>query len=129
MGTILDKRNSIFVYGTLLQGESNSTLLRGAEFVGKSKTKPEFELVDFGPYPAMIPDGNTAIKGEVYLVDNLQLARIDRLEGYPGFYRRVKIELHDGTPVYAYLLSRAQVTGLPTIPSGDWQNRQQQTLE
>jgi len=118
-----DDRKPIFVYGTLLQGESNSSLLRGAEYVGTSQTKPEYELIDFGPYPAMIPGGNTAVTGEIYLVDNYQMARIDRLEGYPGFYNRQIIELEDGKRVYVYLLTRAQVTGLPTIASGDWQKR------
>ena len=118
-----EERTPIFVYGTLLQGESNSALLRGAEYLGISQTKPEYDLVDFGPYPAMIPGGTTSITGEIYLVDRIQLARIDRLEGYPGFYSRRIIELENGHRVYVYLLSRAQVTGLPIIASGNWQER------
>ena len=62
----------------------------------------------------------TAVVGEVYDVDAVTLAALDRLEGHPRFYRRRPIRLADGDEVLAYLLSPEQVRGRPRIPSGDW---------
>ena len=119
----MKERTPVFVYGTLLRGESNSALMRKAKYVGEATTKPEYELVDFGWYPAMVSGGKTSIRGEVYLVDDAQLADIDRLEGYPGFYTRETIQLADGAMVSVYTLSAKQAGGRPVIASGDWRER------
>lgn len=112
----------IFVYGTLRRGESNHGFLAGSVFLRAGRTEPRFTLVSLGEYPAMLMGGETAVHGEVYAVDPRTLAALDALEEHPDLYRRQTIHLQDGTEVWAYLLPKAQASGCPQIPSGDWQD-------
>jgi gamma-glutamylcyclotransferase (GGCT)/AIG2-like uncharacterized protein YtfP len=122
MGT---NNTSVFVYGTLLRGECNHRCLRGADFLGETRTKPEYELVDLGPYPAMIVNGKTSVVGEVYKVDVETLHRLDMLEGCPGYYRRDEIELDNGGTAFVYTLpmKAEQRKTRRYIASGSWRNR------
>ena len=110
----------VFVYGTLLQGEGNHDLLAGAEFVGAARTPPGYALRDLGAFPGLVDGGEHAVDGEVYLVGPDTLARLDRLEGHPSWYRRVPIALDDGSTVETYLLPPDRVAGRPVITSGSW---------
>jgi gamma-glutamylcyclotransferase (GGCT)/AIG2-like uncharacterized protein YtfP len=119
---IPDTRTRVFVYGTLRAGEPNHYLLDDHDLVGSVCTEPVFELVSLGAFPAMVAGGTTAVVGEVYEVDPITLAALDRLEGHPRFYQRRPIRLADGDEVLAYLLSPEQAHGRTRIPSGDWTN-------
>ena len=101
----------VFVYGTLRAGEPNHYhyLLDHHAIVRRARTEPAFELVSLGAFPAMVAGGATAVVGEVYDVDAVTLAALDRLEGHPRFYE-----------VAAYVLPIEQAHGRPRIPSGDW---------
>lgn len=113
----------VFVYGTLLAGEPNHRLLRGARLVGAASTKPVFALADLGFFPALVERGASAVSGEVYEVDAATLTRLDVLEGHPRFYRRRRIALDNGTHADTYVLSPEQAAGRPIIVSGDWRSR------
>ncbi|WP_141619454.1 gamma-glutamylcyclotransferase [Myxococcus sp. AB036A] len=110
----------VFVYGTLLSGEPNHRLLRGARLIGPARTQPRFTLYDYGPFPALASRGKHAVEGEVYEVDALMLAALDRLESHPRFYRRTPITLDDVGRVEAYLFPRERLAGRPIIESGCW---------
>jgi gamma-glutamylcyclotransferase (GGCT)/AIG2-like uncharacterized protein YtfP len=110
----------VFVYGTLRAGEPNHYLLDHHAIVRCARTEPAFELVSLGAFPAMVAGGATAVVGEVYDVDAVTLAALDRLEGHPRFYERRTVRLEDGDEVAAYVLSIEQAHGRPRIPSGDW---------
>lgn len=110
----------MFVYGTLLEGQPNHRFLARARLLGEAMTKAEFELRDLGSYPALVPGGEQAVRGEVYEVDEPTLASLDRLEGHPRFYRRSCVALADGAMAETYLLSPHQVGGRPVIASGCW---------
>ena len=110
----------VFVYGTLRTGEPNHDLLDGQVLVRCARTGPAYELVDLGPFPAMLKGGRTSVLGEVYQIDRFALAALDRLEGHPRLYRRQPIRLEDGDEVLAYLFRRERVRGRPRIHSGDW---------
>ena len=122
----LSDKHMIMVYGSLLVGEPNHYLLSNAEFVKSALTKPEYELIDInGQFPAMVSGGRTAVKGEVYYIDVITLAAIDRLEGHPNFYKRTKISLTDESIVETYILdsylNRSYSNrGYLKIPMGDW---------
>lgn len=80
----------LFVYGTLKQGHNNHrAFLNDAKFLGEAKTdRSMWALVDLGAYPAMTY-GDLQVQGEVYEVNDEQLARIDSLEGVNvGLYDR-----------------------------------------
>ncbi|WP_426747458.1 gamma-glutamylcyclotransferase family protein [Myxococcus faecalis] len=110
----------VFVYGTLLSGEPNHRLLRGARLIGPARTPPRFTLHDYGHFPALASGGNHVVEGEVYEVDALMLAALDRLESHPSFYRRTPITLDDVGRVEAYLLPKERLAGRPIIESGCW---------
>ena len=110
----------LFVYGTLCQGERNHHLLAGAVFLGEGKTPPRYELRDLGGYPALIPGGETAVRGEIYQVPYPLLQAIDELEECPEFYQRTIVELVDGTLVWVYLMDRQTAPPGEPIPTGHW---------
>ncbi len=113
----------VFVYGTLLRGESNHGILGRSKLLGEVRTPPEYELLDLGYFPAMVAGGQTAVAGEIYAVGEATLQRLDRLEGHPHFYTRTIIQLEDGTQVQTYLLPSDQAHGKPRIASGNWRAR------
>jgi gamma-glutamylcyclotransferase (GGCT)/AIG2-like uncharacterized protein YtfP len=114
------KTAQVFVYGSLLSGESNHRVLAGAALVGEARTEARYTLHDLGAYLAMTAGGEHAIAGELYEVDAETLAALDRLEGHPHDYRRTTIVLADGREVETYLLTRAQIQGRAVIASGNW---------
>lgn len=110
----------VFVYGSLLSGESNHRQMAGARLVGEAVTEARFTLVDLGPYPALVAGGETAIVGEVYEVDEVLLARLDRFEGHPHLYQRTTIVLGDHGEVEVYLMGGSRPSGRPVIATGSW---------
>jgi gamma-glutamylaminecyclotransferase len=117
----------VFVYGTLLSGQRNHSLLFGSRFICTGQTTSDFELVDLGDFPAMIPADSDSegfsIFGEVYAVDHSILEILDEIEDHPRFYRRTPVELADGSLVDVYLLTAHQAAFYPRIPSGDWRKK------
>jgi gamma-glutamylaminecyclotransferase len=112
-------RHFVFVYGSLLKGEPNHRQLAASTFVRRARTSPAFILLDLGAFPALVSGGTTSVSGEVYDVDDITLAGLDRLEGHPRFYRRSEISLTDGTRLLAYLLAEHRFRQ-PVIVGGDW---------
>jgi gamma-glutamylaminecyclotransferase len=111
----------VFVYGTLLYGEENHRLLARARFIGAARTRPEFELRDFGDYPGLVRGGaQVVVAGEVYEVDAALLAELDRFEEHPELYLRTAIALAGGDTAETYLLRPEQAVGCPVIAGGDW---------
>jgi gamma-glutamylcyclotransferase (GGCT)/AIG2-like uncharacterized protein YtfP len=113
----------LFVYGTLLPGEPSHALLEGARALGPAKTAPVFDLVDLGPYPALVAGGTTSVIGELYEVQASMLAAIDVHEEHPVLFKRIAIPLEGGAQAQAYTLEPHQTTGRRRIRSGDWRGR------
>ena len=85
----------LFVYGTLMKGEGNHDLMRDASYKGKFKTQGKWGLINIGNFPALVPY-SLEVEGELYEVDDTQLAMIDRLEGVDaGMYQRRTINIYD----------------------------------
>lgn len=122
----------VFVYGTLLSGESNHALLDSARLVTAARTLPSFALYDLGSFPGLVAAGSHAVLGEVYDVDAATLVALDHLEDHPRFYRRTPIILDGGLEAETYLLPPEQVERCPLIASGDWRgywHAQRRTLD
>jgi gamma-glutamylcyclotransferase (GGCT)/AIG2-like uncharacterized protein YtfP len=113
----------LFVYGTLLPGEPGHSLLDGARALGPAKTAPAFDLVDLGPYPALVAGGRTSVVGELFEVSAATLAAIDVHEEHPVLFKRIAIPLEGGAQAHAYTLEPHQTTGRRRIRSGDWRAR------
>lgn len=109
----------IFVYGTLLKGQSNyERYLAPLEPVMRG-TIEGFNMFDLGAFPAVIY-GDDIVKGEIYKVSWNMLDRIDRLEGEGVLYKKEKVKVksyeYDEVEAYVYLYLQS-VSGCPMIPS------------
>lgn len=93
----------IFVYGTLRMGMAASARMKGAKYVGSTRTTHGYALGMYGDLPGMIYTGEHAqVVGEVYLVTPAHLAHLDAYED--SRYLRDYVTLSNGVQVRAYLL-------------------------
>ena len=84
-------------------------------------------MVDLGSFPAMLK-GNGEVTGEVYRITPEIMARLDRLEGHPNFYKREIIDIGEGQHAWAYYLSDSSTRGIredvdgryPVVTNGRW---------
>ena len=111
----------VFVYGTLLSNECNC---HRAPRARRQKAWTVGTLHDTGwGFPAIVLKGTTRIVGEVLTVDDDAFRSMDRLEGYPNFYRREQRQvcLVGGGRVLAwvYVMNRLP-EGAKVITGGDW---------
>ena len=113
----------LFVYGTLRRGERSHGLLTGAAGLGPARTRPDFELVVLGWYPALVAGGAVAVHGELYAVPAALWPALDAYEDCPGTYQRVRLTLDDGRQAQTYLLGAARAAGHPRLAHGDWTRR------
>src|SRR5689334_13231564 len=102
-----------------MQGLHNHRLLADAEFHGVARTHSGYRLFDLGAFPAMVAVGTGVVVGEVYIIDDEKLARLDRLEGNGRWCQRTALRMTDGTSADAYLLRRDQVVGYQAVAHGD----------
>ena len=102
-------RTLLFVYGTLKRGQRNHARLAGQEFVGEAQTLPRYRLYDRGRYPCLVEVGQAgvAVRGEVWRVDEADLACLDEFEGAPTLFRRRVLALPGfAEPVETYYYQR-----------------------
>jgi molybdenum cofactor guanylyltransferase len=116
-----DLSTIIFVYGTLLAGESNHGLLASAKFLGADRL-PNAKLYNLGAYPMMLP-GEGTVTGEVYRVTADTLAELDILEEHPKIYFRDQIILESGRSSQVYWGRSQYTVNCPGIACGDWRLR------
>lgn len=76
----------VFVYGTLMNGESNHHFLENSSCLGTS-TVEGYDMYNVGWYPAIVA-GDGMIIGELYEVPQEDMSRIDMLEGEGSLYIR-----------------------------------------
>jgi molybdenum cofactor guanylyltransferase len=119
----VDLSTIIFVYGTLLAGESNHGLLANAEFLGADRLR-NAQLYDLGEYPMMLP-GAGVVTGEVYRVTADTLAALDIVEEHPEIYFRGQIILESGRSSQVYWGRSQHTINCPGIAGGDWRLRDQ----
>ncbi|MEN1760525.1 gamma-glutamylcyclotransferase family protein [Anoxynatronum sibiricum] len=80
----------VFVYGTLMQRQSNHHYLSNSQRLGEGIVQG-YQLYHLGAYPGMVPSAGSEVKGEVYRINETTLAQLDELEDEGGEYRRVKM--------------------------------------
>lgn len=112
-------RMLVFVYGTLMLGERNvaqmsitSRRLTEAEVAGYVLLVPMH-----GGFPIATPAEGSAIVGEVWVVDERTLDRLDAFEGVPSHYvrERATAKLPDGstTEVWLYVQHEPPASARP----------------
>lgn len=122
----MDTIDTVFVYGTLLEGEPNNLLLDNSVNLGQARLRfPGWMVAYCSGFPALweTKDVISSIKGEVYYVDDTTMASLDVLEGYPSFYdRKVMIAnmLNGETiPSWVYIVTE-DCSDMEIIRDGDW---------
>ncbi|XP_052253933.1 gamma-glutamylaminecyclotransferase A-like isoform X2 [Dreissena polymorpha] len=108
-------KHIIFVYGTLKTGLHNHHLMTTGSkghccYLGTAVTSGKFPLIvatRFNiPFLLFAPDHGYHVAGELYEVDDAQVAALDKLEGHPHRYERRRTDVRvtsgnarDGTPI------------------------------
>lgn len=100
----------VFVYGSLKRGYHNNVLLRESRFIGERITQDETWIMrSLGGFPGVVKEYHGALSasifGDLYEVDDITLARLDRLESNGHFYNRELVRLRDESePAWMYIL-------------------------
>lgn len=131
--TKMDTDNSntvqVFVYGTLLPGQSNHVV--AAPFVRAAMPgRIKGRLVDCGAYPAAVRDDesisrNCIIRGVWLVVDIAGLAAMDELEEFYGIeeindYERIWVTDADDTQLAGWAYVWGEDRGYPAIEHDYW---------
>ena len=74
-------------------------------------------MYNYGAFPAVVEQGNTAIVGELFSVSTRVMEELDFLEGYPMLYNRIRIDTPHGA-AWMYVIN--EVEPEPIIPTGIW---------
>ncbi len=128
--------DGLFVYGTLLRGESRFPLLSGHEIECAVLAETFGQLADLGDYPALfnLDSTNSIVRGEFIRLKQLPsaLRKLDMVEGFRGFglsrslFRRTRINVDVGDgrirSAWTYCMD-LRGAGAEQIPSGDWRVR------
>lgn len=121
----------VAVYGTLKRGEGNNRVMEESEFLGEVDTAPEFTLYSWGGFPALVPEGETSVKCEIFRVnDPGTLQRIYRLEGYNGIRGHASNTFYDTMDIptpwgdaEVFIQDASQNEGHSVIESGNFVGR------
>lgn len=93
----------VFVYGTLMRGQWNHSLLRQACFAGWAVLE-DYALYRVASFPGIAPSGGCRVRGEVYEINSRMLRALDNLECEGSMYvrREVLVWMDDGSAEMAY---------------------------
>ncbi|MCI0565083.1 MAG: gamma-glutamylcyclotransferase [Nitrososphaera sp.] len=118
----------VFVYGTLKRGFGNARLLADSKFLKEDTVPGRLYFLGHHAFPYAIPAltstiylGFPRIHGEVFIVHNTVLDKLDRLEGTPNHYERVLIKTDSELSAWMYIPSeqvRLYASWIEVILSG-----------
>lgn len=108
----------VFVYGTLKRGKGNNVYLNDSKFLGEDHVRGSLYVSGI---PYFVNRGDTLITGEVYEVSPGVLNMLDKLEGHPSWYRRIKLPTIGQREVNIYSMSLDKVpTGARVLENGNY---------
>ncbi len=116
------REHRIFIYGTLLRGETAHDLIAGSRFLGEARTEPAYALVGVDWYPGLVA-GRRSVAGELYEVDADLLATLDDFEDHPELFVRSPIRLADGSMAETYVLREERAADPPRLAPASWRLR------
>lgn len=105
----------IFVYGVFRDASHN--LLENAIFCDRSFVFGKiYRVSDF--YPGYIRSScDTKVYGDIYLVDESILERLDEFEGDEYCRKKIWTSIGEESWIYEY---KYDISGFKEIPGGDW---------
>lgn len=112
--------HKVAVYGTLREGFGNNILLQDSEKLGQSVLPNDLTMYTSGclPFVHRDYDESNRVVVDVYEVDDTTLARLDRLESHPAWYKREQVEVDGHGMAWTYL--NDDIGGCDVVESGDW---------
>lgn len=112
-----------FVYGTLMKGERAEHLLAEASFVGTCRLR-DFAMYHLGSYPGIQPCIGEVVYGELYLISDAMVEKLDEYEDEGRLYDRKTVTVWlDEKPVEAQAyVYKKDVTGCPLMRKA-WNDR------
>ncbi len=98
MLALMEHPAALFLYGTLMRGQSHHHLLAGQTFISNAETVPAYRLLRVASwYPGLIAcaeGAGVSVRGELWQVDAACLTRLDEFEDVnAGLYRRQPVRL------------------------------------
>ena len=112
-----------FVYGTLMKGERAETLLAEATFVGTCQLR-DYAMYHLGAYPGIQPCEGEVVYGELYLVSDAMVEKLDEYEDEGRLYDRKTVTVwlgEESRQAEAYVYKK-DVTGCPLMRKA-WNDR------
>lgn len=112
-----------FVYGTLMKGERAAHLLQEATYVGRCQLQ-DHAMYHLGSYPGIRPCEGEVVYGELYLICDRMVEKLDEYEDEGVLYDRKTVTVWLGeTPVEAEAyIYKKDVTGCPLMRKA-WNDR------
>lgn len=112
--------HTIFVYGTLRQGGSNTYRMSGATLLGRGRTPGRLYRVDWYPGAIFDPHARTNIEGELYEVSNEHLEHLDQYEGEEYLRVNILVTTERGKIFANAWQYRHPIEKMTPLISGDW---------
>jgi gamma-glutamylcyclotransferase (GGCT)/AIG2-like uncharacterized protein YtfP len=111
----------VFVYGSLKRGMANHRQIGTCGYRGEAQLVG-LALYDLGPFPMAIASGDPAdlLCGELYAARAGQLLALDRFEGAPRLYTRVRWPVPGQQRAWVYVGRPQQVRFVRKIENGIW---------
>lgn len=126
MPSSIEPTATVFIYGTLMRGESRHHAIRDQEFIGTAKTTARYRLHLIADYPGMVAateDDGYSICGELWSVDQATLRRLDSIECVDdGLFRRIEVSIAAANTRAEAWIYQHDVSGLRDL-GGDWRSR------
>ena len=126
------KRMKLFSYGTLMSGQSrNSTMTSLGGKKLKNVEVEDLRLYGNSDHPTVRKEDGHIVLGEIWEFERSEdeiLSRLDRIEGYPSYYGREKIEI-EGDSVWVYIMTDGafnfQIENKSMLPieNGNWKDK------
>ena len=125
---------NIFVYGTLMKGESRHPTLSEYSIGEGRLASTDGMLIDLDDYPGMLTGKEGTVYGEVYQIDQMfpTLKTLDTIEGFYGYestdslFTRtiVQIKTERGQEwAWTYAYNNHDEENVHVIESGNWKKR------
>jgi len=95
----------LFVYGSLKRAGDHHDQLKGAKFLGETRTVPGYALEPLGDYLALVtlPGKGSRVSGELFEIEPSLLPALDAFEGDDYFRGEVALDHAKFVVALAYL--------------------------
>lgn len=103
----MDADRLLFVYGSLMRGQSAHALLEDSRYLRRDRTVAGYRVVQYRGFPGLLraPEDRVGVVGELFeVVAPTRWPEIDAYEECPHVYVRCMIRLASGATAQGYLL-------------------------